>query len=80
MTDRFDSLWRINIIRLKADDWLTNVAMSIIRGTQRQFSENICSEDDLWSSIFETFVVKFIAYLVPPRIFKPPKNGIIAHF
>ena len=30
-----------------------------LRGTQRQFSENICSEDDLRSRIFGTFVVKF---------------------
>jgi len=51
-----------------------------IRGTQRQFSENICSEDDLTSRIFGTFVVKFIACLVSPRIFEHPKNGIIAHF
>ena len=34
-----------------------------IRGTQRQFSENICSEDDLRSRIFGTFVVKFFACL-----------------
>ena len=33
------------------------------RGTQRQFSENICSEDDLRSRIFGTFVLKFLAYL-----------------
>ena len=33
------------------------------RGTQRQFSKNICSEDDLRSRIFGTFVVKFLAYL-----------------
>ena len=33
------------------------------RGTQRQFSENICSEDDLKSRIFGTFVVKFLACL-----------------
>jgi len=33
------------------------------RGTQRQFSENICSEDDLTSRIFGTFVVKFLACL-----------------
>ena len=33
-----------------------------LRGTQRQFSENICSEDDLRSRIFGTFVVKFLAY------------------
>ena len=32
-------------------------------GTQLQFSENICSEDDLRSRIFETFVVKFLACL-----------------
>ena len=34
-----------------------------IRGTQRQFSENICSEDDLRSRIFGTFFVKFLACL-----------------
>ena len=28
---------------------------------QRQVSENICSEDDLRSIIFETFVVRFLA-------------------
>jgi len=33
------------------------------RGTQRQFSENICSEDDSRSRIFGTFVVKFLACL-----------------
>ena len=32
-------------------------------GTQRQFSENICSEGDLRSKIFRTFVVKFLACL-----------------
>ena len=34
-----------------------------IRGTQRHFSENICSEDDLRSRIFGTCVVKFLACL-----------------
>ena len=33
------------------------------QGTQRQFSENICSEDDSRSRIFGTFVVKFLACL-----------------
>ena len=33
------------------------------RGTQRQFLENICSEDDLRSRIFATFFVKFLACL-----------------
>ena len=34
-----------------------------VRGTQRQFSENICLEDDLKSRIFKPFVVKFLACL-----------------
>ena len=33
------------------------------RDTQRQFLENICSEDDLRSRIFGTFVFKFLACL-----------------
>ena len=37
--------------------------LAVVRGTQRQFSENICSEDDLRYRIFETFVVKFPACL-----------------
>ena len=32
-------------------------------GTQRQFLENVCSQDDLRSRIFGIFVVKFIACL-----------------
>ena len=32
-------------------------------GNQRQFSENISSEDDLRSRIFGTFAVKFLACL-----------------
>ena len=34
-----------------------------IRGTQQQFSGNICSEDDLRSRIFGTFFPKFLACL-----------------
>ena len=39
--------------------------LGLIRGTQRQFAENIFSEDDLRSRIFGTlnFVVKFLACL-----------------
>ena len=37
--------------------------ISVSRGTQRQFSENVCWEDDLRSRIFGTFVVKFLACL-----------------
>ena len=35
----------------------------INRGTQRQFLENICSEDDLRFRIFGTVVVKFLTCL-----------------
>ena len=52
---------------------------SVIRGTQRQFLENICSEDDFRSRIFGTFVVKFLSP-ASPRIFEQLTNGIIAHF
>ena len=35
----------------------------VFRGSQRHFSENICSEDDLRSRIFGTVVAKFFACL-----------------
>ena len=41
----------------------TTAIMDMVRGTQRQFLKNICSEDDLRSRIFGTFVVKFLACL-----------------
>ena len=64
---------------------ITTVADTVyhvhIRGTQCQFLENSCSEDDLRSRIFGTFVVKFLACLpASPRIFEHLKDGIIAHF
>ena len=49
-------------------------------GTQRQFSENICSEDDLRSRIFGTFVSKISCLPASPRILEHLKNCIIAHF
>ena len=48
---------------------------TIVRGTQRQFSENICSEDDLRSRIFGTFVVKFLACL-PLLGFSTPQKMV----
>ena len=42
---------------------LFDQAFDTVRGTKRQFSENICWEDDLRSRIFGTFVVKFLACL-----------------
>ena len=47
-----------------------------LRGTQHQFSENICSDDGLRSKIFGTFV----ACLPLQGFFERQKNGIIAHF
>ena len=44
--------------------YILNHVMKSVRGTQRQFSENICSEDDLRSRISGTFVVKFLACLL----------------
>ena len=39
------------------------VGAILIKSNQGQFLENICSEDDLRSRIFGTFVVKFLACL-----------------
>ena len=45
------------------------------------FRKNICSEDDLRSRIFGTFVVKFLVCLpLLGMISEHLKNGIIAHF
>ena len=52
----------------------------VARSTQRQFLENICSEDDLRSRIFRTFVVKFLACLPLLGFLEHLKNAIIAHF
>ena len=47
-----------------------------IRGIKRQFLENICSEDDLRSRIFGTFVVEFLACLPLLGFLNPPKMPI----
>ena len=52
----------------------------LFRGTQRQFSENICSEDDLRSRIFGNICCKISCLPASPRIFEHLKNGIISHF
>ena len=48
-----------------------------IRGSQRQFSENICAEDDLRSRIFGTICCKVSWLPASPRIFDHLNNGII---
>ena len=59
---------------------ISDMKSQIGRGTQRQFSENICSEDEWRSRIFGTFVVKFLACLPLLGFSNRLKNGIIAHF
>ena len=54
---------QINACRLARASVL-GLQMRDFRGTQRQFLENICSEDDLKSRIFGTFLVKFLACLL----------------
>ena len=44
-------------------DELQAILDACSRDTQGQFSENICSEDDLRSRIFGTFVAKFLVFL-----------------
>ena len=44
-------------------NWGNKIRQHSDRGTQRQFSENICSEDDLRSRILGTFFAKFLAWL-----------------
>ena len=53
--------------------WGRRRALFKVRGTQRQFSEHICLEEDLRSRIFGTFVVKFLAYLLLLGFSNPPK-------
>ena len=48
------------------------------RDTQRQFSKNICSEDDLRN--FRNICCKISCLPASPRIFEHLKNGIIAQF
>ena len=54
--------WRLAPCRLGTSQMLHQISPNN-RGTQRQFLKNICSEDDLRSRIFGTFVVKFLACL-----------------
>ena len=56
---------------------LFDQAFDTVRGTKRQFSENI-REDDLRSRIFGTFKISCLP--ASPRNFEHLKNGIIACF
>ena len=68
-------------LKKKAKQWLFPVISGRVglkwfyRSTQRQFSENICSEDD-----FRNNCCKISCLPASPRIFEHLKNGIIAHF
>ena len=48
--------------------------------SNENFRKNICSEDDLRSRIFGTFVVEFSCLPASPSIFEHLKYGIIAYF
>ena len=60
---RFDSYGVRNSELIVSHISFRDCRVHIISGTQRQFSENICTEDDLRSRMFGTFVVKFHACL-----------------
>ena len=55
--------------------------LTVFRGTQRQFSENICPEDEVRSRIFGTsdLLQNFLLACLS-QDFRTSKNGIIAHF
>ena len=59
--------YKQRIVREQLQAQPLNMAFCIVhkadRGTKRQFSKNICSEDDLRSRIFGKFVVKSLACL-----------------
>ena len=57
---RFDSYGVRNSKLIVSHSSFRDWRVHIIRGTQRQFSENICSEDDLRSRIFGAFIVQFL--------------------
>ena len=63
------------------EPWLLQLTNNRVRGTKRQFSKNICLEDDLRSRIFRTlFCCKIACLPASPRIFEHLKNAITAHF
>ena len=78
------SLYLISLSLLTRAEWgkglLTLSLLYLFRGTQRQFSENICSEDDLRSRIFRNISCKITCLSASPRIFEHLQNGIITHF
>ena len=60
---RFDSYGVRNSELVVSHISFRDCRMHIFRGTQRQFSENVRSENDLRSRIFGAFIVEFLACL-----------------
>ena len=56
-----------NYTKSNNNNYNKDVTRTLIRGTQRQFSKNICSEDDLRSRMFATCVVKLPILRAAPR-------------
>ena len=63
-------------LETRTPSWFSCSLLFAHRGTQRQFSENICSEDHLRSRIFGIFVVKFLACLPIFNGFLPVKGHL----
>ena len=59
----FSHIFHVTLHVTDPDNRGPSIFPNKFRGTQRKFSENICSEDDLRSRIFGAFVVKFFACL-----------------
>ena len=75
------------------DCWVTGITRTLLKAFQLSlasgapndnFRKNICSEDDLRSRIFETFVVKFLACLpllgfsnIQKMVYLPIFNGFL---
>ena len=68
------------LLTIQAFDLEQDVGQHFILQGKRQFSQNICSEDDLRSRIFGTFFCKIPYFPACPGIFKHLKHDIIAHF
>ena len=60
----YHSCHKNNCLSRKDESFFNNRGQKIVTGAPNgKFRENICSEDDLRTRIFGTFVVKFLACL-----------------
>ena len=76
----FSHIFHVTLHVTDPDNRGPSIFPNKFRGTQRKFSENICSEDDLRSRIYGAFVVKSFACLPLLGFSNILKNGIIETF